>query len=175
MAESVHKATIVAAVIGLIGTLGTALISNWDKILGHPEQIEKSMVVPTHQSDIPSTKRVAEQKASPVPESAPAPRLRNLSGNWRDTNYPNNGLDIQQDGDRVRFGGWGINLAGVPFQSAGTGNVNGDNISLTHTARDRFGGTSSGSCSGAVSSDSSRITLTCTDSAVGTFVVTVVR
>jgi FKBP-type peptidyl-prolyl cis-trans isomerase len=98
-----------------------------------------------------------------------------IAGAWRDGEYPNNGSQIAQDGNRVRFTRWGILPNGVRFEASGSGTIAGRNYTSSYSARYESGATSAGDCSGTVSPDGMRMALNCRDSLLGTFPVTALR
>jgi hypothetical protein len=149
MSEASNRVTIVVAVIGVIGTIGAAVIGNWDKIF-------------------PPT--APARKVEPVSlKTPPAQAIPNISGVWRDVEYPDNGSQLSQDGSRVRFTRWGVLPNGDRFESSGSGTVNGQGFISDYSARYRSGATSTGSCSGTVSTDGKHMKLTCNDSLLRTF------
>jgi hypothetical protein len=160
MADSSSRTTITAAVIGVIGSVLVALIANWDKFTGAPNAI----TTPPIQSSAPA------QPVPTVPPKDDVPSVTNIAGTWRDVNYPTNGSRIVQEGNSFQFNGWGVLPQGIGFESVGAGTITGQSVTTTYTARYQDGSTSSGSCSGTVSGDGSRMTSTCTDSELGTFV-----
>jgi hypothetical protein len=104
-----------------------------------------------------------------------APLVTSIAGSWRDPNVLSNGSRITQDGNSFRFNGWGVLPNGIPFISSGSGTVTGQNITSTYTTKYQNGWVSCGECMGTASLDGSRMTLTCTDNVLGTFVSSGVR
>jgi hypothetical protein len=152
----------------------------------HPkEHVLPVMIVPTPLAQVPEYLRAvtilepegsvaaevaAEVEARQEPAAGSRPAGAAIAGSWRDLNNPNSGSRITQDGTSFRFNGWGVLPNGVSFESSGSGTVNGNDIVSTYQARYQNGWTSSGQCRGTVSPDGSRMTLTCTDTILGTFV-----
>ena len=184
MPESSQRIAIVVAVIGVIGTLGAALISNWDKIFAPSPQSARKI-------DSPQTKQIEPQPpAEPTPRSPrkidspqarqtePRPRaepISNISGLWRDSDYPSNTSQITQDGNSFHFRRSGVLPNGIRFESSGSGTITGQRFTSNYNARYQSGATSVGDCSGTVSPDRMRLELTCRDSLVGAFPVTAIR
>ena len=103
------------------------------------------------------------------------PSVTSISGSWRDPNFPSNGSRIIQDGNSFRFNGWGVLPNGIPFITSGSGTVTGQNITSKYTTTYQNGWVSKGECMGTASLDGSRMTSTCTDNVLGTFVSSGVR
>jgi hypothetical protein len=166
MADSSHRATIIAAVIGAVGAIVVALIPYWDKLADSPKHIDSPPIQPSKlaQPTIPVTP-IRDDVASVI----------NIAGSWRDPNNPDNGSRITQAGKSFQFDGWGVLPQGIPFESTGSGTVTGQDIESTYTTRYQNGWVARGNCSGAVSRDGSQITSTCTDNVLGTFVLSGVR
>ncbi|MCI0695269.1 hypothetical protein L0337_25085 [candidate division KSB1 bacterium] len=99
----------------------------------------------------------------------------NIAGSWHDPNNPANGSRITQEGNSFQFNSWGVLPQRIPFVSTGSGTITGQDIKTTYTTRYQNGWIARGNCSGAVSRDESRMTLTCTDNVLGTFVISGVR
>lgn len=155
MADSNHKVAIGVAVIGVAGTLGAALLANWDKVFGRPAQ----------------TSPAAVQVAPPA-----APRVAaSLTGNWRDSTGPNNTSRVRQVGNGFQFSRQGTLPDGTGFDAAGTGTVDGLQIASSYQARYGNGTVSSGTCSGTVSADATRMDLQCVDSLLGAFSSVAIR
>jgi hypothetical protein len=117
----------------------------------------------------------AEVAAKEELKSISPPSVPSIAGSWRDPNVPSNGSRITQEGNSFQFNGWGVLPNGIPFMSSGSGTVTGLNITTTYTTRYQNGWVSNGQCMGTASLDGSRMTLTCTDSILGTFVSLGVR
>ena len=166
MSDSSHRTAIIAAVIGVIGSIVVALISNWDKFSDSPKRID----IPTIQ---PSTPTHPVQPITPSRNDIAA--VINIAGSWRDPNSPNDGYRITQEENLFQFNGWGVLPQGIRFESIGSGTVTGQDVNSTYTTSYQNGWVARGSCSGTASSDGSRMTLTCTDNISGTFVISVVR
>ena len=160
MPESSHRVAIVVAVIGVIGTLGAALIANWDRIFAPS---------PKPPSGIDSPRGT---QTEPRP---PAERIPNLRGVWLDSNYPSNGSQITQDGNSFQFTRWGVLPNGTRFESVGSGTITGQRFTSNYKAKYQSGATSAGDCSGTVSLDGMRMDLNCRDSLLGAFPVTAIR
>lgn len=175
MQESNSRVAIAVAVIALIGTLGGALIANWDKIFEPSPR-------PAPRAESPQTART-----EPRPLEEPAPRttrteprpsaelVPNIGGVWLDSNYPDNGSRITQDGNRFRFTRWGVLPNGTRFESSGSGTITGQRFTSNYTARYQTGATSAGDCSGTLSPDRTHMDLSCNDSLLGTIPVTAIR
>jgi hypothetical protein len=117
----------------------------------------------------------AEVAAKEELKSISPPSVPSIAGSWRDPNVPSNGSRITQEGNSFQFNGWGVLPNGIPFMSSGSGTVTGLNITTTYTTRYQNGWVSNGQCMGTASLDGSRMTLTCTDNILGTFVSLWVR
>lgn len=155
MADPNHRIAIVVAVIGVIGTLGAALLANWDKVFGrsHP--------------------------ASPsAPAAAAAPEARSLpdiAGRWRDSAAPPVTSSITQAGASFRFSRQGSLPNGLTFSSSGSGKLEGRQITSSYEARYSQGAVSTGTCAGSLSADATRMELQCSDSLLGAFTSSAVR
>ena len=103
------------------------------------------------------------------------PSVISIAGSWRDPNFPSNRSRITQDGNSFQFSGWGILPNGIPFMTSGSGTIAGLNITSRYTTQYQNGWVSNGECMGTVSLDGSRMTSTCTDNVLGTFVSSGVR
>jgi hypothetical protein len=155
MAEPSSRAAIVIAMIGVIGTIGAAVIGSWDKIFPPP---------------------AASQQIEPVsPKPPPIQGIPSISGAWRDVEYPGNGSQFSQDGNQFHFTRWGALPNGDQFESSGSGALTGQSFSGNYSAKYRSGATSTGSCSGTVSTDGTHMKLICTDSLLSTFPVSAIR
>lgn len=184
MVESSQRIAIVVAVIGVIGTLGAALIANWDKIFAPSPQSPPKI-------DSPHTKQAEPRpSAEPIPRSArkidssqttraeprpPAEAIPNIGGLWRDSNYPSNGSQITQNGNSFHFRRWGVLPNGIPFESSGSGTITGQRFTSNYNAKYQSGATSAGDCSGTMSPDGMRLELNCRDSLLGAFPVIAIR
>ena len=98
-----------------------------------------------------------------------------IAGRWHDVNNPGTESQITQDGTSFRFDRRGVLPNGMPFQSSGRGTITGQEITSSYEAAYGNGMASRGTCRGTVSPDGARISLTCTDSLLGTFVSSDVR
>lgn len=184
MAESGHRGAIVVAAIGVVGTLGAAVIGNWDKIFppdGRLGPANESRPAndsrPAPRSEPappvePARPARAESRAAAVPVPA-APS--GISGTWRDSDNPANGSQVTVEGNAFRFTRWGVLPNGVRFEAQGSGTLDGHRFSSTYKARYQSGDTSAGACSGGVSADGLRMEMSCRDSLLGTFPVTALR
>ena len=160
MSESSHRTAIVVAVIGVFGSLGAALIGNWENIFApSPQPSPRS-----NSSKLPETKLSPQRKT-----------ILNIDGIWRDSNYPSNGSEITQNGNNFSFTRWGVLPNGIRFESSGSGKITGQNFTSNYRARYESGATSAGDCSGTLSLDGMRMKLNCRDSALGVFPVTAIR
>ncbi len=158
MSEQSNQVAITVAIIGVVGSLGAAAISNWDKIA------QPRLPLPPDHRD--GSESVKTPPPPPPPPPTPTP---NLSGVWRDSVNPGNGSRVVQQGQTFTFQGWGTLPNGVGFQSTGTGSVDADRVSFVHKAQYQTGETSTGGCDGSVTSDASTITMSCTDTRIGAF------
>lgn len=155
MADPTHRVTITVAIIGLAGTLGAALLSNWDKIFSRAPQ---PAVVNGQLAD--KTNPIKAPSADPIPD---------ISGAWRDSDNPGNGTNVSQVDSRFAFTRWGTLPNGVRFESSGTGSLVGSRLMSRYTAKYQSGNVSSGECNGSVSADATRIEQSCSDSLLGAF------
>lgn len=160
MPDQSYRVPIIVAVIGVLGTLGAALIANWDKLFGHATQA----AVPT-----------ASIAASPLTPVAPVVVTSSLAGTWIDAVNPGIISTIAQEGNALRFTRIGSLPNGVAFESNGTGTVSGQQVSTQYVAKYQTGITSSGQCAGSVLEQATTIDLRCTDSLLGSFQSTSVR
>jgi len=155
MADPSHRVTITVAIIGLAGTLGAALLSNWDKIFSRAPQ-----------ADVVNEQLPKKTNPIEAPLADPTP---NISGAWRDSDNPDNRTKVSQVGNRFSFTRSGTLSNGIRFESSGTGNLVGSRLMSRYTARYQSGDMSSGECNGSVSSDAMRIEQSCSDSFLGVF------
>jgi hypothetical protein len=121
----------------------------------------------------PSPTAVQPAELVTPPSNGPTSVI-NIAGNWRDLNYPSNRSRVTQEGNSFQFSAWGA-VQGIPFRSSGNGTITGQNVTCKYTANYQTGEVSYGNCSGTASADGSHMTLTCTDSKLGTFVQWSVR
>jgi hypothetical protein len=164
MAESNHNPTIIAAVIGVIGSICVAIISNWDKLTGH----QTSAVLPIGQQVAPPVYPPID-KEKPV-AAAQAPVI-DISGDWYNPALPSaGGTHIEQQNDSFQFNGWGMLPQGVGYELQGNGNLLARTLTYSYTAQYQNGWISKGSCTGTVTANGGRITATCSDSIMGTYV-----
>lgn len=154
MSDANHPIAIVVAVIGVLGTLGAALIGNWETLFP------------------PSSGPLSETRfpeATGIGASPSAGRPPNIAGLWRDRDDPRNRSQVIQEGDTFRFTRWGVLPNGVEFSSSGSGTINGRQLASRYDTRYHSGTTSAGECWGMVSANGARLELTCRDSLFGTF------
>jgi hypothetical protein len=118
---------------------------------------------------VPAATATQQALTVPHPQLDQIRREVNLSGQWR--NNLGAVYQLVQNGNAFRFEGKGPSCTGGYFQSSGSGTVTG--ISVESTYQSNY--PSRGSCSGTLSQDGAQITSTCTDSACGTFVVSMAR
>ena len=171
---------IIVAVIGVIGTLGGALIQNWDKLFGRrPVATEATQPPQTGAAREPaqvaapsSTTAAATTAAKPrtpaaevaaVAESLPEPPA--LGGVWREL-YPNPGTMTYttQSGGGFRFTRQG-SMQGLPFQAQGSGTFHGTRFESSYQSTLP----STGVCEGTLSDGGRRTTSVCYDSVYGQF------
>ncbi len=105
----------------------------------------------------------------------PASSIPNIAGIWRDSNSQSNGGQITQNGSRFDFSRWGVLPNGVRFESVGTGTISAGRFTSQYNATYQTGFISAGSCSGTISSNGTRMDMTCTDNVLGVFPVTSFR
>jgi len=188
MPESSHRVTIVVAVIGVIGTLGAAIIGNWDKLFPPDVRPYESVVPASPPVPTPSVKSPVDTETKPPPvrtepsasinnwdKSVPPPPVLDIRGVWLDSNYRSNSSHITQEGDSFRFTRRGVLPNGVAFESSGSGTMTGQRFTSNYNAKYQSGDTSVGDCSGTVSPDGMRMELQCMDSLLGAFPGTAIR
>jgi len=161
MADNSHRATIIVAVIGLVGTIAAALISNWDKIGVSPRPADSQ---PHPPAPTPTPIRAAEKAESII----------NIGGAWRDPVYPAIRSRITQNGNEFSFQGQGI-FQNLAYQVSGTGTITGQTITTSYVSTFVSGQSTRGECSGTVTADGRKMTSTCTDVNLGTYVTSGVR
>lgn len=167
MSESSTNATIVTAIIGVIGSIAVAIISNWDKIFpGHANNQSAAIRSPT--VDMASNGETISANGRPNPPPTRPPI--NISGNWRNPTAPANGSYIVQQNENFQFKSWGMLPQGIAYESEGSGSIVEKNLSYQYVAQYQNGWSSQGSCSGTVNSTGDQLTATCTDTLMGTFV-----
>ena len=161
-----HKTQIIVAVLALIGVLGGALISNWEKFSrrnqGPPPKESRA---PVKEERIPD--RAEREDGAPAPTPLPTAAAINISSAWLD-NWGTQS-QVTQQGESFRFTAWGAGCTGA-FQSSGSGTIRGNRTESTYQTS-----YSHGSCSGTVSPDGRQLTQTCKDSVCGQFQSTAVR
>lgn len=146
MPDNNQKIVIVTAVIGLVGTLGAAIINNWHKQVATP------------------------QPTAVLANTPPTPETPDLTGSWHDRSYPNNGAKIIQTGKRFTYSRWGTLPNGTRYTSSGNGSIDDFNINLRYQAR--YSPTeilSTGDCQGSLTPDGGEMQLSCKDSLLGEF------
>jgi hypothetical protein len=201
MAESGHRGAIVIALIGVAGTLGAAVISNWDKLFAPASRSGPASETrpagdarPARESSPADEARPASESRSPA-RSEPAPSVEparraesraskplpapahvpSITGTWRDSDNPGSGSQVTVEGNGFRFTRWGVLPNGVRFEAQGSGTLTGQRFTSTYRARYQSGDSSTGSCAGTVSADGQRMEMSCRDSLLGTFPVTALR
>ena len=171
MADSNHKVAIIVAVIGVTGTLGAALLANWDKVFGRAAPAGPS-VLPASVAPTPAATSAVAPAATPVAK----PAVPSLTGNWRDSTGPNNISRVRQVGNSFQYARQGSLANGTGFDDAtGSGTLDGQQLVSSYQARYGNGAVSSGTCSGSVSADATRMELQCVDSLLGAFSSVAVR
>jgi len=143
-----HKTQTIVALLALIGVLGAALISNWDKFSPR------------------------NQEPPPKQEPAPTAAAINISSVWLD-NWGTQS-QVTQQGETFQFTAWGVGCKGGAFQSSGSGTIRGNRVESTYQSTHQSTH-SHGSCSGTVSPDGRQLTQTCKDSVCGQFQSSAVR
>lgn len=172
MSESSTNATIITAIIGVIGSIAVAIISNWDKIFpGHPNNQSDTIESPAVEISNNGATTSAQSRPTPQPRQRPV----NISGNWRNPTAPANGSYIAQQNENFQFKGWGTLPQGIAYESEGSGSIVETNVSYQYVAQFQNGWSSQGSCSGTVNSSGDQLTATCTDTLMGTFVSTGIK
>jgi hypothetical protein len=186
MPEQSSRITIVVALITLAGTLGAALIANWDKLFPRSQAAVAPAPAPAP-SPTPTATAVPSPAPAPAPTPAPAPKAPpaaadterstahapprgpSIAGSWRNAAYPGIVLNITQQGNQIRFTQTGVLSNGVGFESAGAGVVEGSQIALQYLARYNNGQASSGQCQGTLTDAEESMDLFCSDSLLGNF------
>lgn len=161
MAEHSSRTPILVAMIGVAGTVGAALIVNWDKLFSKAEPPPK--VTPTGTPD-----------AAPA-TTAPAMPVPQLAGIWRDAANPSIVSTMTQEGNMLRFTRTGSLPNGIVFESNGSGSLDGLRLSTQYVARYANGQSSSGQCTGTVAATATSIALQCMDTLLGSFQSSSVR
>jgi hypothetical protein len=198
MADANPRTALVVAIIGLVGTLGAALITNWTKIFpttapeptvpmeyrpaasGSPAPARPAEPAPaglpvTSVRPEPVGRPSSNAPAPNAPASPPAAPAVSLTGVWVDVGAPMNQSEMTQSGQSFSFRRRGALANGQPFEATGTGTIVGLSVNLAYTARYAFNTQSTGQCSGSVSSDGTRLDLQCQDTMLGTFAGTSLR
>ena len=165
MSETDSKIAVVIAVIGVVGTLGAAVIANWDKIFPHSpkrDAIENDSIKPP-----PTSKPINE--ATPQPED-----LLTMNSVWHDVGALDNKTRILQRGDKFEFTRWGVLPTGEGFEATGSGEYRGQNVTTKYTAKYEKGSTSGGTCIGQLTLNNV-IKLDCHDSRFDNYSYSFVR
>jgi len=128
---------------------------------------------------VPIPEEITDKDQAPKTESTesrpPAESILNISGVWRDSNYPSTVSQITQDGNSFSFQRRGVFPDGTRFESEGSGTITGLLFTSKYHATYQGGGTSVGDCFGTVSPDGMRMEINCTDSLLGAFLGTAIR
>jgi hypothetical protein len=132
MADPSHRVAITVAVIGVVGSLGAALIAKSDKL---------SALAPQPPGNAGLALGAPSQNAVSAGDST-----LQISGNWRDGQYPGTGARLTQDGHALHFTRWGTLPNGVRFESSGSGTFLGNHISSRYVAKYQTGANSTGEC-----------------------------
>lgn len=170
MGDSASRPIVVAALIGLVGTLGAALIANWNNFAPAarvPQPVQETR--PARPDAAPTPGALGSATPRDRPEKREAPDVPDIAGVWVDTGRPVNRSEISQEGRDFTFTRQGVLPDGQRFESRGSGRLKGTEVTARYTARYGSGVTSTGSCSGTASSNGMRMELTCEDSLLGTF------
>lgn len=175
MAEGSHRVTVIVALIGLLGTLGAALLGNWDRVF---PRAAPAAAMPASGPGAGST----EGDGSPVPADerrttpTPASTTVSIAGVWSDRLYPGITSRISQRGARFDFvRGGPLPDGGGRFESEGSGRIDGSRVESRYRTRYADGTASSGSCLGTVDLAGTRMDLFCDDTLLGSFPVRVER
>ncbi len=161
-----RKTQIIVALIALIGVLGGAVISNWERFSPRNQG-------PPPKQEPPSTKeeripdRSEREKDVSAPSPLPTAATINISSAWRD-NWGTQS-QVSQQGETFQFTARGVGCRGA-FQSSGSGTIRGNRVESTYQSTH-----SHGRCSGTVSLDGRQLTSTCFDSVCGQFQSSAVR
>jgi hypothetical protein len=158
-----NKTQIIVAALALIGVLGGAIFSNWDKLFDQKTGPTPGPTVIVTPSPDP-TPTIPDGNNSVL---KPSPEI-NISGFWRD-NWGNSS-QVTQEGSAFTYTAWGAACNGVYFKSVGNGVIKGNTVESDYQSN-----FSQGHCSGTVSSDGRRMSTTCNDSVCKQFQSTGVR
>jgi hypothetical protein len=154
------KIQIIVAVIGLVGALGAAYIN-----LVGTEKLENNTDKHNNTNSY-DRNNSSREKQNQIPD---------IDGYWRDSIYPSNTSKIRQNGNIYSFSADGF-LNGIKFTSSGNGTITGNIITSKYRTRYLNGSSStSGACSGTISSDTMRIVMSCRDQYLGTYPLTSIR
>jgi hypothetical protein len=145
------------------------------KDLDSEAKFQKFMIFSHQVMDVAIQQQQPYTPEQPIKPPPPPSSVINISGGWRDPHNPANGSRITQEGNSFQFDGWGVLPQGIPFKSSGSGTINEQSITSTYTTTYQNGEIANGNCSGDVSRDGSRMTSTCTDNILGTFVISGVK
>lgn len=162
-----NKTQIIVAVITLIGVIGGALITNWDKLFP-PNQAPAPKPTPMIEEKSPDHTPGRSKTSGDVPTpSSLSTSETKISGVWRDEwGFTS---QITQQGSAFKYTTWGTGCRGN-FQASGSGTIRGNIVESDYQTGD-----AQGHCSGTVSSDGRRITQICTDPVCGQFRSSAVR
>lgn len=163
---------IIVAIIGVIGTIGAALLQNWDKIAGRPPAAAATAVEPA--AAAPATAIPGDEEDAAFADDVDIEEdagPNGLGGVWREL-YPNPGnlTHTTMNGNSFEFTTRGMAL-GVPFEAYGTGILRGARFESTYQSNLP----STGVCGGSVSAGGTRMNSVCLDSAYGRFEAASVR
>jgi hypothetical protein len=169
MAESNPNPAIAAAIIGVIGSISVAIITNWDKLTGQ----QKEAASPPAQQMVTANYPPIAKTTPAVVESSP---VIDISGDWYNPAAPTaGGTHIDQQSDSFEFQAWGMLAQGIGYTSKGSGNLIAQTLIYDYTAQFQNGWVSKGNCTGTVTPNGAKITATCTDTIMGTYVSAGVR
>jgi hypothetical protein len=161
MAEPNHQVAIWVAIIGMAGALGAALFANWDKVF------IRQNLVPISDKPHQTTKPDITPPPEP-PEDKPV--VPDIAGVWRDSGYDIiSEVSKSKDSRNFGFTRSGTLPNGGKFSSSGVISLAGNRVKSTYNAKYQTGEFSSGKCDGSVSSDVTRIELSCSDTLLGSF------
>jgi hypothetical protein len=164
-----RSALLASALLIALGAGGYLMFEKSDKPAVVEVQGDKSG------RDRPGSDATSPSAQTQKAETSTVDPIPDISGVWHDSDQPNNGSRITQNGTSFRFTRWGILPNGIRFSSSGSGTLTGRRYTSTHSAKYQSGQSSEGYCSGTVSPDGLRIDLNCRDSLIGTFDVTGIR
>ena len=169
MAEPSHRVTIWVAIIGMAGALGAALFANWDKVF--IRQNSEPISVKPNQTESP-----INPNPTPPNRIVELEKKIDIAGVWRDSGYDIiSEVSKSKDSRNFDFTRSGTLPNGSKFNSSGVISLAGNRVKSTYNANYQTGAVSSGKCDGSVSSDVTRIELSCSDTLLGPFKSTVNR